>query len=395
MSFVVELQEPPASYGNGERDYEYRVRLVPFKHKGGDQIGIKPSKTGAPFLIVKNLGALYTATHKMYYLAHTSSNVNRIFEAFKNIAWIDITELQDKKLERVINKKRKDVRLHINAESSESLQKFKNYMVARSFSKSTINTYYNMVQSFLGFFSEKSAEHISNDDAESYLNDHVVGSNYSVSYQRQVISALKCFYATRFDVRLNIDKLPSIKKERKLPKVLAKSEVEGIIKCTHNLKHKSMLILVYACGLRISELINLKPKHIDSARKMLVILSAKGKKDRLVTISDKLIEILRSYYIAYRPSNYLFEGQMPGSPYSPSSFNKVLKASARRAGVKKNVHAHMLRHSYATHLLENGTDLRYIQTLLGHNSSKTTEIYTFVSQKSIANIASPFDDLDV
>jgi len=152
---------------------------------------------------------------------------------------------------------------------------------------------------------------------------------------------------------------------------------------------------MYACGLRISELLNIKPGDIDSKRNMLCVQNAKGKKDRLVTLSEKTINILREYYKVYRPSNYLFEGQKPGSQYTRSSFNAVLKRSAMLSGVKKNVHAHMLRHSYATHLLENGTDLRYIQTLLGHNSSKTTEIYTFVSQKSISNIVSPFDDMDI
>lgn len=154
-----------------------------------------------------------------------------------------------------------------------------------------------------------------------------------------------------------------------------------------------MLSLIYACGLRRSELLNLKPADIDSKRHMLIILNSKGKKDRMVPISDKIIEMLRDYYKAYRPGIWLFEGQTSGDPYSEASLAKVLKNACDKACVRKPVTLHWLRHSYATHLLESGTDLRYIQELLGHKSSKTTEIYTHVSEKSLQKITSPFDTL--
>lgn len=170
-------------------------------------------------------------------------------------------------------------------------------------------------------------------------------------------------------------------------------EVKSILLSPKNLKHRTMLSLIYACGLRRSELLNLKINDVDSKRGLLRINRAKGTKDRVVPISQKTIEMLREYYLAEKPKLYLFEGQKRGEAYSPTSIQAVLKSAARKSGIKKPVTLHWLRHSYATHLLESGTDLRYIQELLGHNSSKTTEIYTHVSQKSLQNIKSPFDEL--
>ena len=175
--------------------------------------------------------------------------------------------------------------------------------------------------------------------------------------------------------------------------MLSKEEVAAILSASPNLKHRTMLSLIYACGLRRSELLALTPSSIDSKRHMLVILNAKGKKDRMVPISDKVIGMLREYYKAYRPKVWLFEGQEPGEPYSETSLQKVLKFSLNLANVNKPATLHWLRHSYATHLLESGTDLRYIQELLGHKSSRTTEIYTHVSEKSLQKVKSPFDDL--
>lgn len=183
------------------------------------------------------------------------------------------------------------------------------------------------------------------------------------------------------------------RKEYKLPNVLSKEEVANLLKASHNQKHRTMLSLIYACGLRRSELLNLKPGDIDSKRHLLIILNAKGRKDRVVPISDKVIDMLRGYYISYRPKAWLFEGQMAGEQYSETSLAKVLKIACAKVKITKPVTLHWLRHSYATHLLEAGTDLRYIQELLGHKSSKTTEIYTHVSEKSLQKISSPFDDL--
>ena len=154
-----------------------------------------------------------------------------------------------------------------------------------------------------------------------------------------------------------------------------------------------MLCLLYSCGLRSGELLNLQPIHIDSKRNIVLLKNAKGKKDRITPLSPIILEMLREYYIVYKPKIWLFEGQNAGDQYSEQSLQSVLKQALQKAGIKNPVTLHWLRHSYATHLLESGTDLRYIQELLGHSSSKTTEIYTHVSTKSLQQIKSPFDDL--
>jgi integrase/recombinase XerD len=174
---------------------------------------------------------------------------------------------------------------------------------------------------------------------------------------------------------------------------LSKEEVKIILNAHNNLKHKMMLSLIYACGLRCGELLALKPVHIDSKRNIVLLKKAKGNKDRIVPLSPKILEMLRQYYKDYKPKIYLFEGQISGSPYDSRSLQLVLKQALKKVGIQKPVTLHWLRHSFATHLLESGTDLRYIQELLGHCSSRTTEIYTHVSTKSIQQIKSPFDDL--
>jgi integrase/recombinase XerD len=175
--------------------------------------------------------------------------------------------------------------------------------------------------------------------------------------------------------------------------VLSKEEVKKILDAHSNLKHKAMLSMIYSCGLRRSELLNLKFSDIDSKRNIVIIRQSKGKKDRITPLSAKILDLLRRYYKEYSPKTYLFEGQEKNTQYSARSLEEVLKKSVKLASINKPVTLHWLRHSYATHLLESGTDLRYIQELLGHNSSKTTEIYTHVSTKNIPQIKSPFDDL--
>lgn len=164
---------------------------------------------------------------------------------------------------------------------------------------------------------------------------------------------------------------------------MSKEEIKLILNAHSNIKHKVMLSLIYSCGLRCGELLQLKPEHVDSKRNILIIKQAKGRKDRIAPLSSKIIEMLREYFIACKPSKYLFEGQTKGEPYDARSLQQVLKQSLEKVKITKPVSLHWLRHSYATHLLENGTDLRYIQEILGHSSSKTTEIYTHVSTKNI------------
>ncbi len=281
----------------------------------------------------------------------------------------------------------------LDAEKIRKIEQFSRWLQSRRYSDNTVKSYTDALKSFLLFHHEKRVEDLSNDDLIAYNNDYILKNEFSASYQNQVVNAVKLFFRTVENKRMDEVLIHRPKREKKLPNVLSKEEVKLILNAHSNIKHKAMLSLIYSCGLRCSELLALKPVHIDSKRNILLIKQAKGKKDRIVPLSDKILALLREYYKAYKPKAYLFEGQNAGQAYDDRSLQQVLKQALQKVGITKPVTLHWLRHSYATHLLENGTDLRYIQELLGHNSSKTTEIYTHVSTKSIQNIKSPFDDL--
>jgi integrase/recombinase XerD len=278
-------------------------------------------------------------------------------------------------------------------EGMKHLQKFSYWLKSKRYSENTIKTYTEALKSFLIFFNTKEIASITNEDVVYYNNNYILKNNLSHSYQNQVVNAIKLYFKTIQNVSLELDKIHRPKREKVLPNVLSKEEVKAILNAHANTKHKMMLSLIYSCGLRCGELLALKPVHIDSKRNIIMVKNSKGKKDRIVPLSPKILEMLREYYLAFKPKNYLFEGQTVGNPYDNRSLQQVLKQALTKAGITKPVTLHWLRHSYATHLLESGTDLRYIQELLGHNSSKTTEIYTHVSTKSIQQIKSPFDDL--
>lgn len=274
-------------------------------------------------------------------------------------------------------------------------KQFKRWMLSRRYSENSIKTYCEALRTFLNFFSWKHVDEITNEDVVAFNNDFIIKRALSASYQNQVVNSLKLFFLNIQNKKLDIDLIHRPKREKLLPNVLSKEEVKAILNAHKNIKHRMMLSLIYSCGLRRSELLNLKPNDIDSKRNLIMIKQSKGRKDRIVQLSEKILAMLRLYYQLERPKVWLFEGQQSGEQYSEKSLESVLKQALAKAKIKKPVSLHWLRHSYATHLLEAGTDLRFIQELLGHSSSKTTEIYTHVSTKSIQNIKSPFDDLEI
>ena len=278
-------------------------------------------------------------------------------------------------------------------EIEQHLISFKNYMNFRRYSQNTIKTYADALEVFFRFYKDQAPESLNIEDIINFNTSYILKKNLSASYQNQVINAIKLFYRNRFNRAMEVDFIQRPRRENRLPNVLSKNEVKSILEAPTNLKHRAMLSLIYACGLRRSELLNLTLKDILSDRNLLFIRQSKGKKDRVVPISIKLIEMLRDYYKAFKPKTWLFEGQEVGKKYSERSIQLVLNQAVEKAKIVKPVSLHWLRHSYATHLLESGTDLRYIQELLGHSSSRTTEIYTHVSTRNLQQIRSPFDDL--
>jgi integrase/recombinase XerD len=280
-----------------------------------------------------------------------------------------------------------------SGEGIEKIEKFKQFLRSKRYSESTVATYSDALKSFLVFFREKAVAEITNEDVVLYNNEYILMNKFSASFQNQTVNAIKLFFSIIHDTKIEIDRIHRPKRSKVLPNVLSKEEVKLILNAHSNLKHKTMLSMIYSCGLRRSELLNLKFSDIDSKRNIVLLKNAKGKKDRIAPLSPKILILLRQYYIAYRPKIWLFEGHITGEQYSEKSIQSVLKQALQKTGIKKPVTLHWLRHSYATHLLESGTDLRYIQELLGHSSSKTTEIYTHVSTKNLQQIKSPFDDL--
>jgi site-specific recombinase XerD len=271
------------------------------------------------------------------------------------------------------------------------LDEAKRKLVIMGYSENTQKTYLHYLGLFCDHFDSQEMNRITSQQIEAYFYDPIQNNQLSYSALSQYINAIKFYYEKVLGKPKTVYKLPRPKKPNILPKVLSKEEVKMIINATNNIKHRCILSLLYSAGLRRGELLNLKIEDIDSKRMTLRINGAKGKKDRISIFSKHLLEELRDYYKQYRPKHYLFEG-VKGGMYSSASIVKILKKAAQKAGINKNVTPHMLRHSFATHLLEQGTDLRYIQELLGHSSSKTTEIYTHVSKKAIDQISNPLDD---
>jgi integrase/recombinase XerD len=278
-------------------------------------------------------------------------------------------------------------------EAIVQIEKFKQWMRSKRYSASTITTYSDALKSFLVFYREKPVAEITNEDVIIYNNDHILKNNLSASYQNQIVNAIKLFFLTVRETRMEIEKIHRPKRAKVLPNVLSKEEVKLILNAHSNIKHKSMLSMIYSCDLRKSELLNLKFADIDSKRNIVLLKNAKGKKDRIAPLSRKILEMLRECHIVYKPKTWLFDGQNAGEMYSADSLQSVLKQALQKSKITKPVTLHWLRHSYATHLLQNGTDLQYILELLGHSSSKTSEIYTHVSIQSIQQIKRPFDDL--
>ncbi len=277
-----------------------------------------------------------------------------------------------------------------NEDYSSETTLLRNYLKQKGYSPKTLKSYTGHLERFLTF----SKGEIDKNTINEYILYLLEEKQSSHSYANQSINALKAYICMKNKSReIVIDSILRPKKEHKLPKVMSKEEVKKVIDATHNTKHKTMLMLAYSCGLRVSELASMKLKNIDSSRMLVMIEQGKGRKDRVVSLSEKMLQQLRQYYVEYKPDKWLFEGSERGKHINTRTIQRVFNNSVEAVGITKNVTFHSLRHSYATHMLEAGVDLRFIQELLGHQSSKTTEIYTHVSVQSLRKITNPLDQL--
>jgi site-specific recombinase XerD len=265
------------------------------------------------------------------------------------------------------------------------IEDFRNEIIRKGYREQSIKNYVSCVTKFLHHFDTKFTEPIKIN--ESAIKDYL-RSFTDHNTQRSVHSAIKCFYHYSMNQPDKFKYIEYCKRSRKLPIVLSQDEVKKMIEATDNLKHRCIMYLMYATGIRVSETINLKIKDIDSSRMVINILNAKGGKDRQVMLPEKLLLKLREYFLKYRPKEHLFEGQF-GGQYSQRSISQILKQCADKCGLGKRVYPHLMRHCSFTHLVESGTDINLVQRLAGHSSVKTTNLYLQISHNLISSINSP------
>lgn len=343
-------------------------------------------------------GIRYHQEQGTWYVRYSPDVIDQLRSHFQGYAYLDYSDLW--------GKKRKIVEYNSSPRKSQkicalpplheayitNLDQFKEYMERMRYSENTINSYAEAVRQFLRFTGEKPLESIELSDIEQFNTSYILKNGFSASYQNQVINGIKLFFSRIHSVKFDVDALERPKKQLKLPVVLSLEEVERMLNSVRNLKHRCMLTMIYSNGLRIGELINLKIEDIDSNRMLIHIRQAKGFKDRIVPLAPTALALLRDYYKHYKPTEYLFNGAT-SIQYSRRSLQNIFRAAVANAGIRKKCTLHTLRHSYATHLLESGINLRYIQELLGHNSPKTTQIYTHVSTEDSRKVVSPLEKM--
>ena len=283
----------------------------------------------------------------------------------------------------------------MHAQDHKSLQLPKEYLellTRKRYSPNTIKTYTCYFRDFIMYFSDHDLQSITPEQIKKYLLNLISYKRISASQQNQRINAIKFYYEQVLGRKKVYYHLERPKREKKLPVVLSKDEIKTILRNTNNLKHKCILMTLYSGGLRRSELIKMEISDIDSDRMLIRIRNSKGGKDRHTLLSRKLLNILREYYRIYHPVRWLFEGP-GGKPYSATSIENIFRRALKKSAIQKRATPHTLRHSFATHLLEQGINLRYIQELLGHASITTTEIYTRVSTHNLSQIKNPLDNI--
>jgi len=338
--------------------------------------------------IIRNLKVFkWSASQKCWHCSFSINNLKLIRNTFEGIATIVETKslyivpaLKSKKTIRILTK-----------ENSEILSSFTKYLKGKRYSKSTVETYSYFIADFLEYLKTKPLKEITNRDVELFVEDVFIPKGFSINTHRQFVSSIKLFKSFYPECNIEELNLDRPKKSRFLPVVLSQEEVIEIISCTKNLKHRAIIAMLYSCGLRVGELINLELHHIDIDRKQVSIKNSKGRKDRYVTMAESIIPLINNYILTYKPVKFFVEGN-PNKKYTAGSVRAFLKKSCQLARITKKVTPHTLRHSYATHLLEGGTDIRLIQTLLGHNKPETTMIYTHVSKRSLDRITNPLDE---
>ncbi|MCZ4318474.1 tyrosine-type recombinase/integrase [Aequorivita viscosa] len=365
------------------------ITLEPFVHNLKNCIGIKfPYHFESKEIIKRMEGVRWSKTHRCFYVFYDEKTMasfkkELIAKGFKIDSIVPKTEAQSRQIVKTDLPPLTFEKVKIHKSFIESLN-------GKRMSESTIRIYGGFVLQFLRFTENKPAELLDATDVRYYIEWAVGTLNYSVSTHRQMVSGLRHFAYLYPACAIDPEAIFMPSKDKKLPVILSIEEIVNLIQVTKNLKHRVIISMLYASGLRIGEMLNLELKDFDFIRNQLHIRGAKGRKDRYANIAQTLHPMLKNYYKTYRPKVYFIENPN-GGKYSPASVRSFLKRSCKLAGIKKSITPHSLRHCYATHLLEHGTDIRYIQELLGHSRPETTMIYTQVTKKELRQIKSPLD----
>ncbi len=355
----------------------------------------------------------WSKTHRCWYIPYNAKGYTQIIAALEQIAFVDISLLKqyqkDNKLKTYETKITKPIVVHEKTEarkqivsnnkiSSSNLAWFeqnKALLELKAYSPATIKTYQNELRAFFLIINKSDASTLGVNRVKDYIHYCLTTLQLSENTVHSRLNALKFFYEQLLGKEKFFVDIPRPKKHLLLPKLLSEIEIERLFNALTNKKHKAILFTVYSAGLRVSEVVNLKLADVDSGRMQLFISNGKGKKDRYVNLSPVLLDILRQYIKTYkpRPKLHLFESEQTGLPYPTRTIQQIFTTAKIKAKIAKTVGVHSLRHSFATHLLEKGTDIKYIKDLLGHFDIRTTEIYLHVAKKSLVNIVSPLDDL--
>lgn len=386
------------------------ILLKPLHHRGKENIALYFTyNKGLSDNIKKLKDVRWSRTHNCWYLPLSKDHYGLLKSALKDKVTLDTTTLRQylegrKALipvtkgtagsARITKARAELLLLHpLCKENVSAFNRFKQLLELKGYSPHTIRTYCTEFHFLLRLLNAISINDLTRQHIHSYLLWLMKTKGYSEAHTHTAVNALK-FYFEQVEKRAKeFYDLPRPKKPQLLPDILSETEVLALLSKIENIKHRVMIMTGYSAGLRVSELVNLTLRDIDSSRMLIHIRRGKGKKDRYVPLSRKLLEVLRAYFKQYGPKEYLFEGQ-GGGPYSTRSAQKLLQEAKKKAGIRKKGSIHSLRHSYATHLLEGGTDIRMIQELLGHNDPKTTMRYTHVSKRSIGGVQSPLDKLN-
>ena len=387
------------------------ITIKPILHRGEEQLAIFfPFNKTIDYAVRSVKGVKWTQTYKCWYLPLSKISFETIKFKLENLGTLEYSALKAylEKRNKIVAIKKQSSPLPetmtvkkptlegftISAENMLLLDQTVKTLKLKAYANNTIELYRGEILQLMRLLKDKPLASMGSNQIKSYLLWLLQERKCSESKVHTTLNSLKfCFEQVLHKPKIFIT-IPRPKKHLQLPKVHATEQVKKIIQSTNNEKHKTMLMLAYATGLRLQEIINLKIKDINSARMLINVIRAKGKKDRQAILSEKLLIQLRKYFKLYRPKEWLFEGQA-GKQYGYRSLQLVFQQAKERNGIQIPGGIHTMRHSFATHLLENGTDLRLIQELLGHNSIKTTIRYTHVSKAQLQKIKSPLDELDL